>query len=133
MGSMSRDNTSKYIPGVCNIGDADIRRRRRIGWTWALTALVILVVLLIPSVPKGWRLILIFPVMVSATGFIQARMHFCAYFAMLGLFNFGNAGKFDTVQQAEFRAKDRRKAMQIIFYAATTAIVIGVAAFLLPI
>jgi hypothetical protein len=45
-------------------------------------------------------------------------MHFCAGFGMRGVFNFGpSIGKTDTVSQAEFRAKDRRKAQQIFFYA----------------
>jgi lysylphosphatidylglycerol synthetase-like protein (DUF2156 family) len=125
---------SKYVPGVCNIGDADVRRRRRIGWTWLLTTLVVLAVLLLPGVPHGWRLTLVFTSMISATGFIQARLHFCAYFAALGIFNFGNDfSKKDTIQQAEFRAKDRRKAMQIIAYSAIIGIAVGVGAFYLPI
>ena len=53
---------------------------------------------------------------VSAIGFLQAYMHFCAYFGFASLFNFGDVGKTYTVQQAEFRSKDRSKAWQIVIY-----------------
>jgi hypothetical protein len=57
-------------------------------------------------------------------------MHFCAGFGMRGVFNFGpTVGKTDTVSQAEFRAKDRRKAQQVFFYAALIGIVVVLVAF----
>src|SRR4030067_3098319 len=124
---------NKSVPGVCNIGDAEIRRRKRIGWTWLLTSLIILPVLLLPGVPHGWRLILAFTSMVSATGFLQARMHFCAYFAALGIFNFGDDfSKKESVEKAEFRQKDRRKALQIIAYSAMIGIAAGAGGYFLP-
>jgi lysylphosphatidylglycerol synthetase-like protein (DUF2156 family) len=124
---------NKYVPGVCNIGEADIRKRRRIGWTWLLTTLVVFAVLLLPGVPRGWRLILVFTSMISATGFLQARMHFCAYFAALGIFSFGDDfSKKESVEKAEFRQKDRRKALRIIAYAGIIGIAVGLGAFYLP-
>jgi hypothetical protein len=49
---------------------------------------------------------------------------------MRGVFNFGpTVGKTDTVSQAEFRAKDRRKAQQVFFYAALIGIVVVLVAF----
>ena len=50
-------------------------------------------------------------------------MHFCAYFGFASLFNFGDVGKTDSVSQAEFRAKDKRRAWQIVIY----SILIGLA------
>ena len=124
---------NKYVPGVCNIGDAEIRKRKRIGWTWLVTTIIVFVVLMIPGMPRGWRLILILTSTISATGFLQARMHFCAYFAALGIFNFGDDfSKKDTVQQAEFRAKDRRKALQIIAYSMVIGILVAAGALFLP-
>ena len=55
--------------------------------------------------------------MMSAVGFFQAYTHFCVYFGLAALFNFGDLGKTDSVQQAEFRALDRKKAWKIIFSA----------------
>jgi hypothetical protein len=123
---------NKYVPGVCNIGDADVRKRRMIGWTWLIAAIVLFAVFMLPQTPASWHLILIFPATVSAAGFLQARMHFCAYFAALGIFNFGEDFRSkESVQQAEFRAKDRRKAMQIIAYSIAIGIAVSAASYLL--
>ncbi len=123
-----------YIPGVCNIGPAEIARRRRAGWTGAAVTVAAWAALAAFDAPPVVRLLLFFPAMMSATGFLQAAMHFCAYFGFSALFNFGpEAGrsKTDTVAEAEFRAKDRRKALQIVAYAAAIGAVVAGAAYLL--
>lgn len=68
--------------------------------------------------------------MMSATGFLQAYMHFCAYFGFASLFNFGDVGKTDSVQQAEFRAKDKKKAWRIVIYSVLIGLVVAIIAFL---
>jgi len=121
---------AEYIPGVCNVGPAEIRLRKRLGWWGLLITIVVWALLLLLQLPVAWRVIIFLPVFFSANGFLQGFMHFCAGFGMKGVFNFGPAvGKTDTVSQAEFRKKDRRKAQQIFFYAA----LIGVAVVLLAI
>jgi len=40
------------------------------------------------DVPRPWRLVIFIPAMMTAIGSLQARMHFCAYFGMQGVFNF---------------------------------------------
>ena len=68
---------------------------------------------------------LFIPSTIAAIGFLQAYLHFCAYFGIAGLFNLGEeAGKTDTVEQAEFRAMDQRKAWHIMIY----SVIIGIAA-----
>jgi hypothetical protein len=53
---------------------------------------------------------------------------------MLGAFNFGSeVGKTETVEQAEFRHKDQRKALQIILYSVIIGIAIAIAGLLLVI
>ncbi len=123
----------QYIPGACNIGKSEIERRKQGGWI-GLTATIILYVLLAYfETARIWRLIIFIPATAAAVGFLQARMHFCAYFGMVGVFNFGpEVGKTDTVEQAEFRAADRRKAWQIIIYSLIIGAVAALAAFYLP-
>jgi len=116
----------KYIPGVCNIGPAEIKKRKQAGWLGLVATIILWMAFIWFDVPSAWRLLLFFPAMMSATGFLQAYMHFCAYFGFASLFNFGDVGKTDSVSQAEFRAKDRRRAWQIIIY----SILIGLAAAL---
>jgi hypothetical protein len=115
---------SEYIPGVCNIGPAEIYRRKQAGWLGAAATVLLWIAFFIFKVPALWRVLLFIPSTMAAVGFLQAAMHFCAAFGMLGVFNFGpNVGKTDTVEQAEFRRQDRQKALRILFY----SILIGAA------
>ncbi len=124
---------AEYIPGVCNIGAAEITRRIRGGWTGLAVTVVLWAVFFVFRVPGPWRLFLFLPAATGAAGFLQAAFHFCANYGMRGVFNFGpEAGKTDTVEQAEFRRKDRRKAGLISLASALIGIVIAVAGFLVP-
>jgi hypothetical protein len=125
--------TAEYVPGVCNIGTAEIRRRRQSGWVGLGVTIVLWGVFLIFRVPAPWRLLLFLPAMMSATGFFQAAFRFCAGFGMPGVFNFGSeVGKTETVEQAEFRLKDRRKARLIALYSALVGIATAIAGFFIP-
>jgi len=116
-----------YIPGVCNIGPAEIRMRRQTGWIGLAAVILLWAAFCLLHVPAPWRLTLFFPAVMSAVGFLQAFMHFCAAFGILGVLNFGpSVGKTDTVDQAEFRRADRRKAILILLY----SVLIGLAAAL---
>lgn len=133
-GARDEPSANTYIPGVCNIGPAEIARRRRTGWTGAVITVGAWAALAAFDAPPALRLLLFFPAMMSATGFLQAAMHFCAYFGFGALFNFGpeaGKGNTDTVVEAEFRAKDRRKAWQIVGYAVVAGLVVAGVAYLL--
>ncbi|MBN1440724.1 MAG: hypothetical protein JW929_15060 [Anaerolineales bacterium] len=107
----------EYVPGVCNIGPAEIRMRKRAGWMGLAAAVVFGAALILLPIPRLWRLAVFFPAAMSALGFLQAAMHFCAAYGVLGVFNLGvRNGETDTVEQAEFRRQDRIKAAQIILY-----------------
>ena len=81
-------------------------------------------------VPAGWRLFLVLPAGAAATGFLQSALHFCAGFAMRGVFNFGAAvGTTETVEQAEFRRKDKAKALQIFGWSVLIGVGVAVIAF----
>ena len=120
----------KYIPGVCNIGPAEIKKRKQAGWMGLVATIILWMAFIWFDVPSAWRLLLFFPAMMSATGFLQAYTHFCAYFGFASLFNFGDVGKTDSVSQAEFRAKDRRRAWQIIIYSVLVGVAVAFLAYL---
>jgi hypothetical protein len=67
----------------------------------------------------------------AAQGFLQAAFHFCVGFASRGLFNFGELGHEESVDQAEFRKADQRKALQISGLAFLAAAVVAAVAFLI--
>jgi len=120
----------EYIPGVCNIGAAETAQRRTFGWVGLGVTVVLWAIFVIFGVGAPWRLFLLLPAAGSASGFLQAAYHFCANFGMRGVFNFGpEIGKAETVMQAEFRAKDRRKAQAIIGLSLLIAVVVALIAF----
>ena len=119
-----------YVPGVCNIGPAEIARRRRSGWIGAVATVALWAVLAVLDAPPVLRLLTFLPAAMSAAGFLQAALHFCAYFGFSSLFNFGpEVGKTDTVAEAEFRKQDRRKAWQIVGYAIAVGFGVAVTAY----
>jgi hypothetical protein len=119
-----------YVPGVCNIGEAEIKQRNRIGWIGLIVTVVYLAACYYFALAPAWRLIAFLPASLGATGFIQAWTHFCAGFGMEGVFNFGNElRKTESVAQAEFRAADRKKAIQIFINSLLAGAVIALAAY----
>jgi hypothetical protein len=122
----------KYIPGVCNIGPAEINRRRRSGWLGLGLTIILWLAFWVFHVPALWRFLLFLPAFLSAEGFLQTVFHFCAGFGMQGVFNFGSElGKTETVEQLEFRRKDQQKALLISLYSALIGIAIAILGFLL--
>lgn len=123
---------NQYVPGVCNIGENEITRRKNAGWIGLIVTVILYSLFAYIEVPRFWRLFIFIPATITAVGFFQARMHFCAYFGMRGVFNFVEIGKTDAVEKAEFRAKDRRKAWQIITYSVIVGVIITIPAYYLP-
>ncbi len=124
--------TQKYVPGVCNIGKSEIARRQAAGWIGLALTLVLFGVLAFIDTPRSWRLLIFIPAMMAAIGFFQARMRFCAYFGIRGVYNFEDVGKTGSVLELEFREKDRRRAWQIIIYSIIAAVLITTLAYYLP-
>jgi hypothetical protein len=121
-----------YIPGVCNIGPAEIRRRRSSGIAAGVAAAALLVATTVTGAPKALRLLTVLPATGAAFGFLQAAEHFCAGFALRGVFNFGETGSTDTVEQAEFRAEDRRTAKRLLARSLAIGAAVGALALALP-
>src|SRR3990170_7790879 len=82
-----------YAAGRCNIGPAEIARRRRFGHLGLAVSDALLLALLGTDAPREARLLLFFPAAGSAVGYLQARLRFCAAFGLLGIFNFGRLGE----------------------------------------
>jgi hypothetical protein len=123
---------TEYQPGVCNIGLAEISRRRRAGYVGLAATAVLLGVLVAIGAPPLARLIVALPAATAASGYLQARLHFCAGFGSRGVFNFGPLGQTLEVVDSEARRRDRARAMQIGVASLALGVAAGVAAFLLP-
>ncbi len=124
--------TADYQPGVCNIGPAEIARRRRAGHVGLVAGLGLLVALVAIDAPPIARIVVALPAAVSASGYLQARLRFCAGFGSRGVFNFGDVGPTEQVVDDEARRRDRDRARQIGLASGLIGLAIGVAAVMLP-
>jgi ferric-dicitrate binding protein FerR (iron transport regulator) len=122
-----------YQPGVCNIGPAEIRRRRWTGHIGLVAALVLLAVLLVIDAPPLARLLVAIPAMLSASGYLQAWLKFCAGFAQIGVYNFGDRGEMQKVVDPEAHRRDLARGRRIGLGAAAIGAAVALAAVLLPI
>ena len=61
--------SNRYIPGVCNIGPAEIRLRKRLGWWGLLITIVLWALFVWLQLPVVWRVILFLPVFFSVQNF----------------------------------------------------------------
>lgn len=126
-------SNNRYIPGVCNIGPAEIRMRRASGLFGLGFTLVMFALFYIIPVEPVIRLFIFVPAVIAASGFLQAQLHFCARFGMQGLFNFGDdIRRHESIDQAEYRRKDQRKAITIIAGAAFIGLFVALVAYWLP-
>ncbi|HZL15278.1 MAG TPA: hypothetical protein VFC97_04160 [Verrucomicrobiae bacterium] len=103
-----------YRAGVCNIGPAEIARRRAFGrFGLAVSGLLALAMLGVGAPPLV-RLLVALPVAGSVISLLQARLRFCAAFGIAGLHNFGRVGSQDRVLDRAARLADRLTALRII-------------------
>lgn len=124
--------TGAYVAGVCNIGPAEIARRRRTGWFGLAAAVGLGLVLVVIGAPPWARLTIGLPLYVAAIGFIQAREQFCVGFAAAGITNFEDLGTTYAVDDAAARSADRRHARSLILRSAAVAVVGALVFALLP-
>ena len=122
-----------YQPGVCNIGPAEIARRRRAGHIGLIATIALFGILVAVGAPPLARLLLAIPAAVSASGYLQAYLKFCAGFGAKGIYNFNDVGTTDSVADAASKALDRAKSMRISLASFGIGVVVGVVATLLPI
>jgi hypothetical protein len=121
-----------YQAGACNIGPAEIARRRRAGLLGVGAAGFLAAGLVAVGAPPAARLLVALPLAVGTVGLLQARLRFCAGFGMSGVRNFGALGSMSAVEDPAARAADRRRALQIFGGAAVTGLAGGIAFALLP-
>lgn len=128
-----RGSGDDYESGVCNIGPDEIAHRRTLAHIGLLVTLGFLALLLIADVPLLARFSVALPAWGTAVGYLQARRRFCAGFAAQGVFNLGEVGSTQRVQDPRARARDRRRALEIVLHGLFVGVVAGAVAVLLPI
>lgn len=123
------DAPPHYIPGVCNIGTAEAANRRRIGVGGSVATVLVAGVLVVLGAPWPAYLLLTLPAFVAATGFLQARSHFCPGYGMSGASNFSDElGASAHAQEAEALAADRARSKQLTLHAGLMGFAVALAA-----
>lgn len=122
-----------YVPGACNIGPAEIARRRRAGYGGLAAAGLLAVALVAVDAPTAARWLVALPLAVGAVGFLQARFRFCAAYGFSGVRNLGSLGTVEHVEEAEARRADRTKAAAIALAGAAIGVAGAAALVLLPV
>ena len=125
-------SSDTYIPGSCNIGKGEIRRRQFVALVGAVISLITLVGLISTSASPGSRIGIFIPLTVASIGWIQSRKKFCLAYGFMGTFNFGNLGELSKVSDKSALAADRRTALSILGQSLTLAAILTLVVYLLP-
>jgi predicted secreted protein len=107
-------NEIQYVPGVCNIGPAEVSRRRMLGWAGLAVTVGLTFVVIWLHAPRLWRLPVFIPAFLCAAGFLQSHYRFCSGYAARGVYNFGRPGQTRGVPDAASQRADRRKGNWIL-------------------
>lgn len=95
----------EYQPGVCNIGRAEVLKRRRLG----AVGLLVTAGALLAGIVSGSVLVdigLILGLVMVFEGLLQARLRFCAGFAQQGVYDVSPEGD----QRQQVTGQDARRA-----------------------
>jgi hypothetical protein len=104
----------QYIPGTCNIGKGEVRKRQLVALVGLFFSISTLFAFNTVDTPTEVRLGIFFPLMVASVGFIQSRSKFCLAYGFAGTFNVGKMGDIKRVSSKEDRAADRKTALVIL-------------------
>jgi hypothetical protein len=124
--------SSAYVPGTCNIGQGEVKRRQAV----AIFGLILMVIsaagIFATDQDRGARLSIFIPALIFSIGFVQSRKKFCLAYGLAGTFNFGKLGQISKVQSPEDKKADRKTAVSILFQSIALAGLITTIFFVLP-
>jgi hypothetical protein len=113
-----------YQAGVCNIGGAEVARRRQVAILGGVLFLALALYSIIQNFSPIATLILLAPASIFAIGFVQSRKRFCLAYGLMGTFNFQKLGSITKVEDKAALAADRRMAFQIIIQSMGLALIL---------
>lgn len=126
-------SVNSYVPGTCNIGRGEVRRRQFVAIVGLALSISTLLGFIATNAPANARLAIFVPLTVTFIGWVQSRKKFCFAYGLLGTFNFGKLGDLSKVADKASKAADRKMAFKIlgqaVLYAAITTLLVVVLPF----
>ncbi len=107
-------SAAQYQPGVCNIGGAEVQRRKQVAQIGSVLFIAYAIFAFFTDMNPASAVLSFIPAMLAAVGFVQSRRKFCFAFGLLGTFNFVELGKISKVASAADIAADRKVALVIL-------------------
>lgn len=114
----------QYQAGVCNIGGAEVARRRQVAIFGGVTYLALAMYSIVGNFSPLASLLLMAPASIFAIGFVQSRKRFCLAYGLMGTFNFQKLGSITKIADKAALAADRKMALKIILQALFIAFIL---------
>ncbi|MGA0913888.1 MAG: hypothetical protein ACO3RC_01795 [Candidatus Nanopelagicaceae bacterium] len=114
-----------YIPGTCNLGKSEVKRRQFVALLGL--ALSIFSAVSLWNASLATKATVVLPLFVFSVGYVQSRKKFCMAYGFAGSFNLGKLGELARVSDPADRAADRKMALRILLEAALLAIALTAA------
>jgi hypothetical protein len=121
-----------YIPGTCNLGKAEVRRRQFVALIGLFLTISTVAGFIAGNVRGSARLSVFLPLMVFAVGFIQSQKKFCLAYGLMGTFNLGKLGDLSRVSNPDDRRADRKTAITIFLQSAALGAALTAIVLVLP-
>ena len=121
-----------YQPGACNIGPAEIARRRQAALAGLILTIVLFALLVALSASPLVRFLIAIPAAGTTIAYLQVRLKFCVAFGSRGVFNFGELGEQRQVQDPAARRRDRARVARMVGGGLLIGLIVGLAAAVIP-
>ena len=115
---------SEYISGACNIGPAEIKRRKQGAYLGGALYLIVAIFLVASDTSRTTRLWAFLPATLFAVGYIQSKRKFCVAYGFLGIFNFEKLGSTTKIKVNQDLKADRKYAIKLMVQALLLAAVL---------
>ena len=115
---------SEYLAGACNIGPAEIKRRRQGALIGAILFAFTTLLFVITNAPTSTRLLIFIPALLFTVGIIQSRQKFCVAYGFLGVFSFEKLGATRKITMNQDLKADRKYATKLLLQSVLTAAVL---------
>ena len=115
---------AEYQAGVCNIGPAEIKRRRQGALIGAVLFAFTTLTFVITDASTLTRLITFIPALLFTVGIIQSKRKFCVAYGFLGVFSIEKLGATKKISINQDLKADRKYAVKLLLQSVAAAIVL---------